>query len=75
MERGACATRGDLLARLVAVAAAVLTAGLLHPLLAPVVLLAALPQGWASVRSARLMFASLVRTFSGRRRLSRDQPA
>jgi ATP-binding cassette subfamily B protein len=63
-------TTGDLLALLIAVAAAVLTTGLLHPVLAPVVLLAALPQGWASVRTAQLMFASFVRTFSGRRRLS-----
>ena len=61
---------GDLLAGLVSVTAAVTTAGLMHPLLAPVVLLAALPQGWASVRSARLMFASVVRTLSTRRRLN-----
>ncbi|MCO1656634.1 ABC transporter ATP-binding protein [Pseudonocardia humida] len=60
---------GDLLASLVSVAAAVVTAGVLHPLLAPVVLLAALPQGWASVRSARLMFASFLRMSSARRRL------
>jgi ATP-binding cassette, subfamily B, bacterial len=60
---------GDLLASLVSVGAAVVTAGLLHPLLAPVVLLAALPQGWASIRSARLMFESFVRMSSRRRRL------
>jgi len=66
---GAVRDTGDLIAGLVSVTAAVLTAGLLHPLLAPVVLLAALPQGWASVRSARLMFESVVRTLSARRRL------
>lgn len=43
---------------------------MLHPLLAPVVLLAALPQGWASVRSARLMFGSVVRMNSRRRRIN-----
>ena len=67
---GAVRDSGDLLAGLVSVVAAVATAGLMHPLLAPVVLLAALPQGWAAVRSARLMFASVVRTFSARRRLN-----
>jgi ATP-binding cassette, subfamily B, bacterial len=60
---------GDLLAASVSVVAAVVTAAVLHPLLAPVVLLSALPQGWASVRSARLMFDSWVRTISRRRRL------
>jgi ATP-binding cassette, subfamily B, bacterial len=60
---------GDLIATMVSVLAAVITAGVLHPLLAPVVLIAALPQGWASVRSARLMFASFLRTSSARRRL------
>jgi ATP-binding cassette subfamily B protein len=61
---------GDLIASMVSVAAAVVTAGVLQPLLAPVVLIAALPQGWASVRSARLMFASFLRMNSLRRRLA-----
>ncbi len=61
---------GDLIAGLVSVSAAVVSAGVLHPVLAPVVLIAALPQGWASVRSARLMFASVVRMTSARRRIS-----
>jgi ATP-binding cassette subfamily B protein len=61
---------GDLIASLVSVSAAVVSAGVLHPVLAPVVLLAALPRGWATVRSARLMFASFVRMTSARRRLS-----
>jgi ATP-binding cassette subfamily B protein len=61
---------GDLIASVVSVSAAVVSAGVLHPLLAPVVLLAALPRGWATVRSARLMFASFVRMTSARRRSS-----
>jgi ATP-binding cassette, subfamily B, bacterial len=61
---------GDLIASLVSVSAAVVSAGVLHPVLAPVVLLAALPRGWATVRSARLMFASFVRMTSARRRSS-----
>ncbi|WP_246121675.1 ABC transporter ATP-binding protein [Pseudonocardia cypriaca] len=61
---------GDLIASLVSVSAAVVSAGVLHPALAPVVLLAALPRGWATVRSARLMFASFVRMTSARRRSS-----
>jgi ATP-binding cassette subfamily B protein len=61
---------GDLIASVVSVSAAVLSAGVLHPVLAPVVLLAALPRGWATVRSARLMFGSFVRMTSARRRSS-----
>ena len=67
--RGAVRDSGDLLAGLVSLVAAVTTAGLLHPVLAPVVLVAALPQGWASVRAARMMFAAVVRMFSRNRRL------
>ncbi len=61
---------GDLIAGLVSVSAAVVSAGVLHPVLAPVVLIAALPQGWATVRSARLMFESFVRMTSARRRIA-----
>ncbi len=43
---------GDLTAGLISAASAVITAGVLHPLLAPAVLLAAAPQAWASIRSA-----------------------
>jgi ATP-binding cassette subfamily B protein len=67
--KGCVQDTGDLIAALVSVSAAVVTAGVLHPVLAPVVLLAALPRGWATVRSARLMFASIVRMNSARRRL------
>lgn len=65
----AATTTADLLASLVSMTAAVVTAGLLHPLLAPVVLLAAAPQGWASIRSARAALASWVRMLSNYRRL------
>jgi ATP-binding cassette, subfamily B, bacterial len=61
---------GDLIAGLVSVSAAIASAGVMHPVLAPVVLLAALPNGWATVRSARLMFGSFVRMTSARRRIS-----
>lgn len=52
---------GDLAAAVVSVGAAVFTAGLLHPVLAPLVLLAALPQGWAGVRGTQLQMAANVR--------------
>lgn len=68
--RAAVIDTGDLIAAIVSAVAAVVTAGVLHPLLAPAVLLAAIPQGWASVRSARLMFASVVRMNSRYRRQS-----
>lgn len=67
--QGAVRDTGDLLAGLISVGAAIVTAAILNPVLAPVVVLAALPQGWASVRSARLMFASIVRMNSRRRRI------
>ncbi len=54
---------------LVTVLSATVTAGLLHPLLAPVVVVAAAPQAWARVRSAQLSFDSFVRTTSQVRRL------
>ena len=53
----------------VSMAAAVVTAAILHPLLAPVVLLAAVPQAWAQVRGAKLAFDSMLRTTSQARRL------
>jgi ATP-binding cassette, subfamily B, bacterial len=61
---------GNLLSSAISLAAAIVTAGLLNPLLAPVVLLAAAPNGWASVRAARLSYESFVRMISRRRRLS-----
>ena len=59
---------GDLAAAAVSMGAAVVTAGLLHPVLAPLVLLAALPQGWAGVRGAQLRMAANVRISATLRR-------
>ncbi|MBW0091295.1 ABC transporter ATP-binding protein [Pseudonocardia sp. KRD-184] len=60
---------GDLLASLVSMLAAVVTAGLLHPLLPLAVLAAAAPQGWATLTSARAGYRSFVRTLSRVRRM------
>jgi ATP-binding cassette, subfamily B, bacterial len=60
---------GDLLAGLISVLAATVTAGIVHPVLAPVVVLAALPQAWASLRGIRVMFASHLAMTSRMRRL------
>jgi ATP-binding cassette subfamily B protein len=60
---------GSLLTSAISLSAAIITAGLLNPLLAPVVLLAAAPNAWASVRAARLSYESFVRMISRRRRL------
>jgi len=60
--RSATAAVASLLGSIVSLAAAVVTAGLLHPVLAPVVLLTVLPQGWASVRAARMMYQSYLET-------------
>ena len=60
---------GELLSSGISLAAAIVTAGLLNPALAPVVLLAALPNGWASVRAAKLGYESFVRMISRMRRL------
>lgn len=60
---------GGLLSGLVSMVAAVVTAGVFHPLLAPAVLLAAVPQGWASLRNAKLNYESFVRMTSRNRRL------
>ena len=59
----------DLLRSLVSVSAAVVVAGFFHPLLAPTVVLAAVPQGWAAIRSAQISYDSFVRMTSRNRRL------
>ncbi|WP_433579446.1 ABC transporter ATP-binding protein [Nocardia brasiliensis] len=51
----------DLSGALVHVCAAVGTAAVLHPALAPLVLLAVLPDVWASARAAKLSYQSYVR--------------
>ncbi len=61
---------GDLVAAVVAIGAAVLTAGVLHPLLAPLVLVTALPQAWAGMRGAQLHIEAMVRTNASLRRRS-----
>ncbi len=66
--RAAAEHTSDLISQVVSAIAAVVTAGLLHPLLAPAVLLATIPQGWAAVRSARMMFDSVLRNNSRWRR-------
>lgn len=60
---------GNLISSAVSLGAAVVTAGLLNPLLAPVVLLAAVPNGWASVRAAKMSYESFLRMVSSRRRM------
>ncbi|XRQ13614.1 ABC transporter ATP-binding protein [Actinomadura welshii] len=49
----------DVLTGLVGMAAAAGTLGVLHPLLLPLLLLTALPEGWASVRSARMRYLTM----------------
>ncbi|MBO2465146.1 ABC transporter ATP-binding protein [Actinomadura violacea] len=50
----------DVLTGAVGMAAAAGTLGVLHPLLLPLLLLTAVPEGWASVRSARLRYATML---------------
>ena len=59
----------DLLSGLVGVVSAMVALLLVHPVLVPLMLLAAAPLGWASVRSARIRYASLLRRISRQRRL------
>lgn len=64
------ADAGNLLSSAVSLAAAIATAGLLNPVLAPVVLLAAAPNGWASMRAAMLSYEAFVQTISRTRRMN-----
>lgn len=59
---------GVLLTATVSVLAAVVAAGVLHPVLAPLVALSALPRAWASLRQAQEEIASFVRRSSNERR-------
>jgi ATP-binding cassette subfamily B protein len=61
---------GDLVAAVVSIAAAVVTAAVLHPVLGPLVLLTAVPQAWAGLRGAQLHIEAMVRTNAGLRRRS-----
>ena len=67
--RAAVRETADLTALAVSMCAAVVAAGILHPVLAPTVLLAAAPQAWAQVKGAKLAFDSWLRTSSRARRL------
>jgi ATP-binding cassette, subfamily B, bacterial len=67
--RAAVRETSDLTALAVSVCAAVVAASILHPVLAPTVLLAAAPQAWAQVKGAKLAFDSWLRTSSRARRL------
>ncbi|MFS2293420.1 MAG: ABC transporter ATP-binding protein/permease [Actinomadura sp.] len=50
----------DVLTGVVGMVAAAGTLGVLHPLLLPLLLLTALPEGWASVRSARMQYLTML---------------
>ena len=55
---------GNVSASVIQLGAAVFTAAVLHPLLAPLVLLAVVPDMWASARAARLSYQTYVRMVS-----------
>ncbi|MFG2003607.1 ABC transporter ATP-binding protein [Spirillospora sp. NPDC048911] len=52
----------------VGVAAPAVALGLLHPLLMPLLLVTALPAGWAAVRTARMRYQAFYRLSAARRR-------
>ncbi|MCW2902714.1 MAG: transporter related protein [Streptosporangiaceae bacterium] len=58
----------DVLTGLVGLVAAAGTLGVLHPVLLPLLLLTALPEGWASVRSARMRYLTMLTLVSSNRR-------
>jgi ATP-binding cassette subfamily B protein/ATP-binding cassette subfamily C protein len=58
----------DVLTGLVGLVAAAGTLGVLHPLLLPLLLLTALPEGWASVRAARMRYLTMLTLVSSNRR-------
>lgn len=58
----------ELIGSLFAVAAAATTVGVLHPVLLPVLMLSALPEGWAVVHAGRLGYAAMTRTVTLNRR-------
>ncbi|HEY9409662.1 MAG TPA: ABC transporter ATP-binding protein [Jiangellaceae bacterium] len=59
----------DITSSLISMLAAIVTAGLLDPWLAPVLTLAALANGWAAMRVAKLGFESFLRMVTRRLRL------
>ncbi|GLZ04681.1 multidrug ABC transporter permease [Actinomadura sp. NBRC 104412] len=58
----------DVLTGVVGLLAAAGTLGILHPLLLPLLLLTALPEGWASVRAARMRYVMELRMIGALRR-------
>lgn len=60
----------ELLRAVISMSAAVVVAATFHPVLTAAVLLAAVPQGWAAIRSAQLSYESFVGLTSQNRRLS-----
>jgi ATP-binding cassette subfamily B protein/ATP-binding cassette subfamily C protein len=58
----------DVITGAVGLAAAAGTLGVLHPVLLPLLVLAALPHGWASVRAARVEYLSMIAQMGIRRR-------
>jgi ATP-binding cassette subfamily B protein len=58
----------DVLTGAVGMVAAAGALGVLHPLLLPLLLATALPEGWASVRAARLRYLTMLTLVSTRRR-------
>lgn len=73
-SRGTAAASGvvestvDLLTGAVGLLAAASALGVLHPLLLPLLLLTAVPEGWASVRSARMRYLTVLRLVGAARR-------
>jgi ATP-binding cassette subfamily B protein len=61
---------GNLLAAAVTLLAAVVAAGLLHPVLVPLVLMAGVPQAWASIRARQAAMEAIVDLNSSLRRRS-----
>ncbi|MFI9330402.1 ATP-binding cassette domain-containing protein [Kitasatospora sp. NPDC052868] len=57
----------NVIAAAASLVAAASVAGILHPLLLPLLLLAALPQGIASIKVARLQYLAMLDTFADRR--------
>jgi ATP-binding cassette subfamily B protein/ATP-binding cassette subfamily C protein len=58
----------DVLTGSVGLVAAAGTLGVLHPLLLPLLLLTAVPEGWASVRAARMRYLTMVALINVERR-------
>jgi ATP-binding cassette subfamily B protein len=60
----------DICGSVIQLVAAVVTVGVMNPMLAPVVLLAVAPNVWASARAAKLSYSSYLRMISRHRRQS-----